>query len=436
MKGITTTYRAFLVLMSTLAVSPSNVFAKTVEQSSSSKSADSAVATETAWQDTSNPNNNDSNPNESDQQQPQASNKMLLAPKGKDCLINCENGGICEFVAEELRDLRYIAQSGGLIQRCRCPPGWGGVSCEIPTENCVLSTKTCEISKRPCDKVGNQWTCHCHIAANVDSNFAAAVCKRGYTEYCSDYYDPEGPLYFCANGGKCMSDFLSAKESPGDLSARRKYMDAGCMCNENFHGERCEKLKFGKEDLQGFVDPVFLAQHYVDDVQGVQGKNKNAQQDDSSFDLTHPMVLAAMGVVFVFLVAGVVAIVYLTRRRSKRREKRRHESSIRKSRRHREEADQASAHSSETGSSYRANPHNTNDPLAPTHEEPLEEVYINDHLEDYNVHFQQENSHGNYNPHHATPGAYPTQQQPASAVGPSGPQGIQPRATVESGVFG
>lgn len=248
----------------------------------------------------------------------------LLAPKGKDCLIECENGGICEFVSEEIKDLRHISQSGGLIQRCRCPPGWGGITCEIPTETCDLRTKTCEFSGRPCDKVGNQWTCHCNIAENIDRNFAAPVCRRGITEYCSDYYDPEGLLYFCANGGKCVSDFLSAREKPGDLSVRRKYMDAGCVCNENFEGSRCEKLKFRKEDLIGFIDPSRMEFLDYDETRDSYSESKldDSSSESSDFDPSDPAILSAMIISSLVVLIVVVAFVFFVHRRMQKRRQR------------------------------------------------------------------------------------------------------------------
>mmetsp|Transcript_15069 Transcript_15069/g.32917 ORF Transcript_15069/g.32917 Transcript_15069/m.32917 type:complete len:482 (+) Transcript_15069:172-1617(+) len=255
-----------------------------------------------------------------------------LAPKGKDCVIDCENGGLCEFVSDSLRELRHIFQSGGLIQRCRCPPGWGGVACEIPTENCILRTKTCELSGRSCDKVGNQWTCHCNIADQVDNNLAAAVCRRGYTEYCSDYYDPEGPLYYCTNGGKCNSDFLSAEESPGDLATRRKYMDAGCRCNENFYGEHCEKMRFDPVHLTGFVDPKWVANTpysfekdggFEEEEDVDNGISSVKDSDDSTFlDMTHPIALVVIGAAFLVLVCAIAVIVYFCYRQHKRRQRR------------------------------------------------------------------------------------------------------------------
>eukprot|EP00527_Entomoneis_sp_CCMP2396_P001959 CAMPEP_0198139342 /NCGR_PEP_ID=MMETSP1443-20131203/2671_1 /TAXON_ID=186043 /ORGANISM="Entomoneis sp., Strain CCMP2396" /LENGTH=368 /DNA_ID=CAMNT_0043801451 /DNA_START=176 /DNA_END=1282 /DNA_ORIENTATION=- len=232
-----------------------------------------------------------------------------VSPKGKDCLFQCENGGLCEFVSEDVQQLRHIAQAGGLIQRCRCPPGWGGVVCEIPIETCNLQTRMCDVSGRPCDKVGNQWSCHCNVADKKVGNFASTVCRRGYTEYCSDYYDPDGPLYFCTNGGKCNSDYLSARERPGDLTVRRKYMAAGCMCNENFHGERCEKLLFDFSDLTGNLDPKMLSR-YQGSVESIEDGGKKEST-----------VTILAGVAGLILLSAAVfgTLFWLNRRRLKKR---------------------------------------------------------------------------------------------------------------------
>ena len=187
-------------------------------------------------------------------------------PKGKDCLIPCHNGGVCQFVADKVSDIRHVAQQGGLIQRCLCPPGFGGVACEIPIEECNLDTLTCPISGLPCERLSHDredqpvWTCHCHLVDQVDpSGFSGTACRRGYTEYCSDYYDPHAPLYFCTNGGKCLSDYLSAQEAPGDYAVRRQFMDQGCVCNDHWEGARCEKFRFKGDDLEGHLEADRLA---------------------------------------------------------------------------------------------------------------------------------------------------------------------------------
>ena len=74
--------------------------------------------------------------------------QLSLSPMGRDCILECENNGFCEFVADTVNQLQKIAQSGGLIQRCRCPPGWGGVVCEIP-QKIVFPTKPVNILAVP-----------------------------------------------------------------------------------------------------------------------------------------------------------------------------------------------------------------------------------------------------------------------------------------------
>ncbi|KAL7561129.1 hypothetical protein ACA910_009184 [Epithemia clementina (nom. ined.)] len=286
---------------------------------------------------------------------------------GRDCLLQCENNGYCEFVSDSVDQLRKIVQTGGLIQKCRCPLGWGGVVCEIPTENCQRHTQTCEISGRPCDPMhvsftataaatmtttGNdqdnalreigmesiggvptttstpattnnnvvietQWSCHCGIADRVDPNIAGTVCRKGYTEYCNPHpYHPDSPLYFCTNGGKCNVDYLAAQEQPGDLNVREQYMDAGCRCNDHFEGPHCERLIFDpNRDLPGLVDP---ARGFFDP--SLVSSMSTTIDDENDNDDNNGMSTAGTVFLSVVLVGTVVGLaLYATTRYKKHR---------------------------------------------------------------------------------------------------------------------
>ncbi|KAL7564910.1 hypothetical protein ACA910_009398 [Epithemia clementina (nom. ined.)] len=286
---------------------------------------------------------------------------------GRDCLLQCENNGYCEFVSDSVDQLRKIVQTGGLIQKCRCPLGWGGVVCEIPTENCQRHTQTCEISGRSCDPMhvsftataaatttttGNdqdnakreigmesiggvptttsttattnnnvvietQWSCHCGIADRVDPNIAGTVCRKGYTEYCNPHpYHPDSPLYFCTNGGKCNVDYLAAQEQPGDLNVREQYMDAGCRCNDHFEGPHCERLIFDpNRDLPGLVDP---ARGFFDP--SLVSSMSTTIDDENDNDDNNGMSTAGTVFLSVVLVGTVVGLaLYATTRYKKHR---------------------------------------------------------------------------------------------------------------------
>ena len=174
------------------------------------------------------------------------------------CDLECKNGGKCEYIPGSLDIIKHNAQTGILVQRCKCPPGFGGVGCEIPVERCVqdakldpetgesIATFTCELSGLPCDHLPDgSASCACHVADAVDANFAGNACRRWNTEYCTGELDMNSEtIYLCTNGGKCQSDFIAAQIAPGDTKVNRQYADAGCVCNKHFYGPHCEFLDF------------------------------------------------------------------------------------------------------------------------------------------------------------------------------------------------
>lgn len=199
------------------------------------------------------------------------------------CDLECKNGGTCRYVDGTLASWRYTAQSGGLVQTCDCPSGFGGVGCEIPVERCIDTFReqlqqqggpvvskpqedgtwqdnvsstaaysgedgfVCEHSGKACDLLPDgSRTCACHVADAVDPQLAGLFCRRWTTEYCTGQLEVSdtNEIYFCTNGGKCQADFIAAQIAPGDVSVNQEYADAGCVCNEHFYGPHCEFLEF------------------------------------------------------------------------------------------------------------------------------------------------------------------------------------------------
>lgn len=119
------------------------------------------------------------------------------------CDIECRNGGHCRYIPGEIADWKAYAQSKILIQICDCPPGYGGVGCEIPVETCLLDSLTCELSQKPCDVLPDgTYTCACHVADNVDAGIAGQACRTWNTEYCAGQYDETADeVYLCTNSG-------------------------------------------------------------------------------------------------------------------------------------------------------------------------------------------------------------------------------------------
>lgn len=214
------------------------------------------------------------------------------------CDLECKNGGTCHYIDGSLDDWKYLAQTGILVQRCRCPPGFDGVGCEIPVEKCNEQTLTCELSGKPCDQLPDvSYTCACHVADAVDKNFAGNSCRRWNTEYCAGRLDEQADqIYLCTNGGKCQSDFIGAAIAPGDMAVNLQYQDAGCVCNENFYGPHCEFLKFGPE-------------HNV------------AQQPETRQDVTRDENdgLPVRGVAIGLLCGALVGVLFMIARRRRQR---------------------------------------------------------------------------------------------------------------------
>lgn len=245
----------------------------------------------------------------------QNSHSPVDATSEPPCDLECKNGGRCVYISGTVEDWRYFAQSGILVQKCKCPPGWGGVGCEMPVEQCVSdkdpqtgeSVRICELSRLPCDFLPDGTsTCACHVADAVDPDgLAGNACRHWNTEYCEGKLDLRAEtIYLCTNGGKCQSDFIAAQIAPGDTKVNAEYADAGCVCNKHFYGPHCEFLDFDANHNIAMQEGFGGVQAWRDiDADGENGGN-------------------LVYVVLVVVIAGVVALFLYRRHRRQRLMKR------------------------------------------------------------------------------------------------------------------
>ncbi len=149
--------------------------------------------------------------------------EVSTGSKGVSCDLQCTNGGYCALIEGTSEALAHEVQSGHLIQKCVCRPGFTGVACEMVVEECSLPERTCLSSGAPCTQNDlGEWGCDCSLADSL-SLFAGYQCRKPITEYCSGKYDPDAVLSFCTNGGRCVGDFLAAQVAPGDTAFNRAY---------------------------------------------------------------------------------------------------------------------------------------------------------------------------------------------------------------------
>lgn len=119
------------------------------------------------------------------------------------CQLNCLNGGYCDYISSDESTLIDTFARGGLIQRCICLPGFGGISCENKVEQCSTELK-CQ-NGVPCaldEKTGKHY-CDCSYA-DLISLFAGKMCREPATSYCG-----QGDIKnrsFCTHGGLCQSN--------------------------------------------------------------------------------------------------------------------------------------------------------------------------------------------------------------------------------------
>ena len=146
-----------------------------------------------------------------------AQSSAWIQPSLLTCDLECVNDGYCTLVEGTTEELTRASQSGHLIEKCVCPPGFSGLACEQTVDECTFPERQCH-NGAPCTQNDlGEWGCDCSSAYEM-SAFAGRQCKNPVTEYCTGKYDPYAALSFCTNGGRCVSDFLAAEISPGDTA--------------------------------------------------------------------------------------------------------------------------------------------------------------------------------------------------------------------------
>jgi hypothetical protein len=171
--------------------------------------------------------------------------RQTLSSRSAPCRLNCANGGYCKYTGIDEDQLAYDIQSGQLVQKCVCPPGFVGMGCEVPSP-CEEQEQQQEQQDTQCD--------YCTAVADEMSKFAGMMCRKTYTEYCNR---ASASSDFCTNGGKCKAGLLAALFAPGNTSANSQFADIGCVCNPAFYGPHCEflKLRHHVDDNLHRLDP-------------------------------------------------------------------------------------------------------------------------------------------------------------------------------------
>jgi hypothetical protein len=126
-------------------------------------------------------------------------------PPDEICDLDCQNGGNCEIITQAL-DHNNVAP-----KICVCPPGYGGLSCQITTSVCFVylnQDRYCR-NAAPCVTRGGAH-CNCDHAHDIGA-FGGIECEYPATEYCTD----DGSISwaaFCTNGGDCGGYVKNATE--------------------------------------------------------------------------------------------------------------------------------------------------------------------------------------------------------------------------------
>mmetsp|Transcript_30251 Transcript_30251/g.63784 ORF Transcript_30251/g.63784 Transcript_30251/m.63784 type:complete len:341 (-) Transcript_30251:3416-4438(-) len=155
-----------------------------------------------------------------------------VIPPVHECQLTCQNGGYCTYISNKEATLVEIFASGGMIEKCVCPPGYTGIVCEIIAEEC--HNLKCR-NGTPCFMIEGEPFCDCSEADAV-SKFAGHMCREPATSYCG-----QGGLKnrgFCTNGGLCKSN-LSVHSG---LVENEFSTHSGCHCPPEFEGPHCEYL--------------------------------------------------------------------------------------------------------------------------------------------------------------------------------------------------
>jgi hypothetical protein len=183
-----------------------------------------------------------------------------LSPYTSPCGWECLNGGYCEILLNVTVVLSTNVKSGGTTSSCVCPPGFGGIACEIKLKQCDNSQKTC-FNGMPCVLKDGNYVCDCFIADQINP-FAGKMCRQPYTNYCSGGPVAERnkgsatPTFFCTNGGTCTQSSVGTATSPGYLTTNVQYRYDGCACVDNFYGPHCEYLNYSSTATNASQIPI------------------------------------------------------------------------------------------------------------------------------------------------------------------------------------
>eukprot|EP00934_Nitzschia_sp_Nitz4_P000255 Nitzschia sp. Nitz4//scaffold48_size128905//56389//58065//NITZ4_003597-RA/size128905-augustus-gene-0.22-mRNA-1//-1//CDS//3329552973//255//frame0 len=147
----------------------------------------------------------------------------------KDCTLSCMNGGVCRKGTGSAFDEEDDDEDS---QRCVCPQGFTGDSCEHAYEECGNGEYMClhgTICVAPTDEADPSWTCAC-------DDTSGEFCQHHQTTVCTTSGSSVGvyrglqSMAFCVNDGVCTE-----YESDGE-------MYPACDCPEGYTGPHCELL--------------------------------------------------------------------------------------------------------------------------------------------------------------------------------------------------
>jgi len=165
-----------------------------------------------------------------------------------ECLLACENGGVCtlgfrDATSEELAvDSDFDPNSIANYQHCRCPAGWVGALCENPLP-CTLHCNgrgTCsfgqaDTSDAPVYSDGSDYL----INANNTIDGMFCICNTGWTgvicdasvTYCADSTQP------CYHNGVCVEGTVQSSGKSVHVCDCRNADDGGFR----YVGLHCEQ---------------------------------------------------------------------------------------------------------------------------------------------------------------------------------------------------
>jgi len=152
-----------------------------------------------------------------------------------ECALDCANGGLCVVGVRDPVEAEHFHHAWSQLdiashQRCLCPPGYGGPTCESSSEECGEDGDLCyhggSCVETTISSGGTRTTdyhCDCTTAGDDDGNlFAGQFCQYVSSDICSATDDN----LFCVNGGTCDD------ENPTQ----------GCYCPHGFDGFKCDIL--------------------------------------------------------------------------------------------------------------------------------------------------------------------------------------------------